>query len=108
MSEEQGSHAGRQDAADAERERPGYAQRDGPAHAPPEDHPDPERERWRRTSRARAVAERERVESGQKLLSIEAMKMENEIRAPHAGTIERVAVQPGDRVELGDELVVIG
>ena len=44
---------------------------------------------------------------GQRLLSIEAMKMENEIRAPRAGTIERVAVEAGDRVELGDELVVI-
>ena len=54
-----------------------------------------------------AVAPGEAVASGQRLLSIEAMKMENEIRAPHAGTIERVAVQPGDRVELGDELVVI-
>ena len=27
------------------------------------------------------------VEAGDRLLSIEAMKMENEIRAPHAGTV---------------------
>ena len=47
------------------------------------------------------------VEEGARLCSLEAMKMENEIRAPRAGTIGQVAVEPGSRVELGDELVVI-
>jgi biotin carboxyl carrier protein len=47
------------------------------------------------------------VEAGQRLCSLEAMKMENEIRASRAGTVERVSVEPGLRVELGDELVVI-
>ncbi len=47
------------------------------------------------------------VEAGAHLCSLEAMKMENEIRAPRAGTIARVMVEPGSRVELGDELVVI-
>ena len=54
-----------------------------------------------------AVAPGEQVEAGQRLLSVEAMKMENDVRAPRAGTIERVAVGAGGRVELGDELVVI-
>lgn len=49
----------------------------------------------------------DRVEAGQPVLSIEAMKMENEVRAPRAGTIVRVAVAAGALVELGDELVVI-
>ena len=53
------------------------------------------------------VSRGEHVELGQRLVSIEAMKMENEIRAPHAGTIARVSVEPGARVELGDELAVI-
>ncbi|HET7676609.1 MAG TPA: biotin/lipoyl-containing protein [Candidatus Limnocylindrales bacterium] len=53
------------------------------------------------------VAVGDAVATGQALLSIEAMKMENEVRAPRAGTIERVAVASGDRVELGDELVVM-
>jgi biotin carboxyl carrier protein len=47
------------------------------------------------------------VEAGARLCSLEAMKMENEVRAPHAGTIERVSIEPGARVEVGDELVVI-
>ena len=53
------------------------------------------------------VAEGETVDRGQRLLSVEAMKMENDVAAPRAGTIGRVSVQAGDRVELGDELVVI-
>ena len=39
------------------------------------------------------------VEAGQRLLAIEAMKMENEVRAPHAGTVESIAVEPGSSVE---------
>jgi biotin carboxyl carrier protein len=48
------------------------------------------------------------VEAGAPLCSLDAMKMENEIRAARAGTIERVSVAPGAHVEHGDELVVIG
>jgi biotin carboxyl carrier protein len=48
------------------------------------------------------------VQQGERLLSIEAMKMENEIRAPHAGTVMSIAVAVGDRVELGNELAVVG
>jgi biotin carboxyl carrier protein len=47
------------------------------------------------------------VEAGAPLCSLEAMKMENEIRAARAGTIERVSVTAGAHVEHGDELVVI-
>ncbi len=48
------------------------------------------------------------VATGDRLLSIEAMKMENEIRAPHAGTVLSVSVEVGDRVELGADLAVVG
>ena len=51
------------------------------------------------------VAEGDTVEAGQRLLAIEAMKMENEVRAPHGGTIEQVGVAVGSSVELGDELL---
>ncbi len=47
------------------------------------------------------------VEAGQRLLAIEAMKMENEIRAPRAGTIGTISAVIGRPVELGDELLVI-
>ena len=47
------------------------------------------------------------VEAGQQLLVVEAMKMQNELRAPREGTIERVGVEVGQTIEVGDLLVVI-
>jgi biotin carboxyl carrier protein len=38
---------------------------------------------------------------------VEAMKMQNELRAPRAGTIASVPVSAGVTVEVGDLLVVI-
>jgi biotin carboxyl carrier protein len=54
-----------------------------------------------------AVSVGDHVEPGQRLLSVEAMKMENELRAPRAGIVERLVVGPGQTVELGDTLVVL-
>jgi biotin carboxyl carrier protein len=48
------------------------------------------------------------VRSGEGLLILEAMKMENEIRAPRSGAIETVQVAPGERVSQDDLLVRIG
>jgi biotin carboxyl carrier protein len=47
------------------------------------------------------------VVAGQQLLAVEAMKMQNELRAPRDGTIDRVAVAPGRTIEVGDLLLVI-
>jgi biotin carboxyl carrier protein len=47
------------------------------------------------------------VEQGQHLVAIEAMKMENEIRAPHAGTVRNIRVAAGARVERGEELLTV-
>jgi len=54
-----------------------------------------------------SVATGDAVAAGQEILVIEAMKMQNELRSPRAGTVERLAVGAGARVELGDLLVVI-
>ena len=55
-----------------------------------------------------AVAPGDEVTAGQQLLVVEAMKMQNELRAPRAGTVERVAVGERSTIEVGDVLVVIG
>jgi biotin carboxyl carrier protein len=48
------------------------------------------------------------VAVGDRLLSVEAMKMENEVRSPVAGRVEAIRVAVGDRVELHAELAVVG
>ena len=47
------------------------------------------------------------IDAGGQLLVVEAMKMQNELRAPREGTIERVGVAVGQTIEVGDLLVVI-
>ncbi len=48
-----------------------------------------------------------KVEVGDKLLLIEAMKTFNEIVAPHAGTVGAIFVEDGQPVEFGEALLVI-
>ena len=54
-----------------------------------------------------AVAPGDAVEAGQQLLVVEAMKMQNELRAPRAGTVRHVSVGDRSKIEVGDVLVVI-
>ncbi len=54
-----------------------------------------------------SIAPGDEVTAGQQLLAVEAMKMQNELRAPRDGAVERVAVSPGMTIEVGDLLVVI-
>jgi biotin carboxyl carrier protein len=60
--------------------------------------------------RVLAVSAREgdKVTAGELLLVVEAMKMQNEIRSSKGGTVDRVAVAPGEAVETGALLVAIG
>jgi biotin carboxyl carrier protein len=51
------------------------------------------------------VAEGQQVSSGDGLLVIEAMKMQNEIRASRTGRVEKVHVGEGAGVEAGFKLV---
>lgn len=54
-----------------------------------------------------AVATGDKVKAGQKLLVLEAMKMETTINAPHDGVVQRVTVKPGIQVATGDLLVTL-
>ncbi len=54
------------------------------------------------------VREGDTVKMGDKLLVLEAMKMENKIDADKQGVIKEVKVRPGDTVMEGDILLVIG
>jgi biotin carboxyl carrier protein len=49
----------------------------------------------------------DKVEAGQGLLVVEAMKMQNEIRSPKSGTVERLHVKEGQPVNAGEALCVI-
>ncbi len=53
------------------------------------------------------VAEGDRVEAGQPVATIEAMKMEAAITTPVAGTVARLAVPATQQVDAGDLLVVV-
>lgn len=53
------------------------------------------------------VKEGETVAAGQVLVILEAMKMENEILAPKAGTVKSLPVVAGTNVNKGDLLVVV-
>jgi len=49
----------------------------------------------------------DRVEAGQGLLVVEAMKMQNEIRSPKTGTVERLLAKEGQAVNAGETLCVV-
>ena len=51
------------------------------------------------------VAEGDSVEAGQVLVIVEAMKMENEIRAHAPGVVRELAVAVGDSVRSGQPLL---
>lgn len=54
-----------------------------------------------------SVAAGDDVVAGQQLLVVEAMKMQNELRAPRDGSITSVAVGPAQTIEIGDLLLVL-
>jgi urea carboxylase len=53
------------------------------------------------------VAEGDRVDAGQPIVVVEAMKMEMEIAAPAAGTIVAIRAKPGRTVKAGEIVAVI-
>lgn len=53
------------------------------------------------------VATGQEVEANEVLVVLESMKMQNELRAPHAGRVVEIYVQPGERVLQKQNLVRI-
>ena len=54
-----------------------------------------------------AVTQGAKVTKGQKLLALEAMKMETVINAERDGEIVQLLVQSGSQVETGDLLFIL-
>ena len=53
----------------------------------------------------RRVAGYARPYTGQILIVLESMKMQNELKAPRAGTVGRIRVRTGDNVEQNQTLL---
>ena len=53
------------------------------------------------------VANGDTIDAGGRLLVVEAMKMQNELRSPRGGKISRLAVGAGQTVDRGDLLLVV-
>lgn len=53
------------------------------------------------------LQEKAQVELGQGILVMEAMKMQNEIKSPRKGTIQKILVAEGGNVNAGDVLAIV-
>jgi biotin carboxyl carrier protein len=53
------------------------------------------------------VSEGQKIERGDVLVILESMKMQNELKAPRAGTVTRVRIKRGDSVELRQTLLSV-
>ena len=50
----------------------------------------------------------ENILKDQVLLVMEAMKMESEVKSSQSGIVQTIHVQPGDTVQAGDVLIILG
>ncbi|HEY3225749.1 MAG TPA: acetyl-CoA carboxylase biotin carboxyl carrier protein subunit, partial [Planctomycetota bacterium] len=53
------------------------------------------------------VAEGDKVKKDQPLLTLDAMKLENEIASPKDGVVKSVTAKPGTKVDKGQTLLIV-
>ncbi len=53
------------------------------------------------------VPEKSEVEAGQGIVVVEAMKMQNEIKSPKKGTVQKIIAVAGAAVNAGDVLAIV-
>jgi len=53
------------------------------------------------------VREEAEVEAGQGIVVVEAMKMQNEIKSPKKGVVQKIVAAEGANVNAGDVLAVV-
>ena|SRR5579872_6292434 len=53
------------------------------------------------------IGEQQAVEAGQSILVVEAMKMQNEIKSPKKGTVQKIIATEGANVNAGDVLAIV-
>ena len=53
------------------------------------------------------VAEKSEVQAGQGILVMEAMKMQNEIKSPKKGSVQKIVAVEGASVNAGDVLAIV-
>jgi biotin carboxyl carrier protein len=53
------------------------------------------------------IGEQQAVEAGQSILVVEAMKMQNEIKSPKNGTVQKIVAAEGANVNAGDVLAIV-
>jgi len=53
------------------------------------------------------VAEKAEVQAGQGVLVVEAMKMQNELKSPKKGVVQRIVAAAGAAVNAGDVLAIV-
>jgi len=53
------------------------------------------------------VAEKSAVEAGEGIVVVEAMKMQNEIKSPKKGVVQKILAVSGASVNAGDVLAIV-
>jgi biotin carboxyl carrier protein len=53
------------------------------------------------------VREKEEVQAGQGVVVVEAMKMQNELKSPKQGIVQKVMAKEGANVNAGDVLLIV-